>query len=82
MTRTSTRRGNGTSITATTSDDDHARIPVQVRDKEMDTLNMFDKYPEMMNGLVKDVIATERFQRLVSPFVRAWVGITTCTVLF
>ena len=82
MTQTSTRRGNGTFIIATTADDDHDRIPVQVRDKEMDTLNMFDKYPEMMNGLVKDVIATERFQRLVSPFVRAWVGITTCTVLF
>ncbi len=50
-------------VNDTTADEDHNRIPVQVRDREIDTLNMFDKYPEMMNGLVKDVIATERFQR-------------------
>mmetsp|Transcript_10157 Transcript_10157/g.21968 ORF Transcript_10157/g.21968 Transcript_10157/m.21968 type:complete len:405 (+) Transcript_10157:289-1503(+) len=39
-------------------------IRIQVRDREVDTLNAFDKYPEMMNGLVKDVIATEQFQRI------------------
>ena len=50
-------------VNDTSADGDHSRIPVQVRGKEIDTLNMFDKYPEMMNGLVKDVIATERFQR-------------------
>jgi len=39
-------------------------IKVQVRDKEIDTLNAFDRHPQMMNGLVKDVIATEQFQRI------------------
>ena len=41
-----------------------SEIKVQVRDKEVDTLNAFDKHPQMMNGLVKDVIATESFQRI------------------
>ncbi|KAL7472883.1 hypothetical protein ACHAXS_013265 [Conticribra weissflogii] len=39
-------------------------IKVQVRDKIADTLNAFDRFPQMMNGLVRDVIATERFQRI------------------
>eukprot|EP00580_Thalassiosira_gravida_P016641 CAMPEP_0201664452 /NCGR_PEP_ID=MMETSP0494-20130426/5909_1 /ASSEMBLY_ACC=CAM_ASM_000839 /TAXON_ID=420259 /ORGANISM="Thalassiosira gravida, Strain GMp14c1" /LENGTH=702 /DNA_ID=CAMNT_0048143223 /DNA_START=109 /DNA_END=2217 /DNA_ORIENTATION=+ len=39
-------------------------VKIQVRDKEIDTLNAFDRYPKMMNGLVKDVIATEQFQRI------------------
>jgi hypothetical protein len=60
MTRTNAM---STDDTADTAGDDNYQIPVQVRDKDIDTLNMFDKYPEMMNGLVKDVIATERFQR-------------------
>ena len=38
-------------------------IKVQVRDKVVDTLNAFDRFPQMMNGLVRDVIATEQFQR-------------------
>ncbi|KAL3770122.1 hypothetical protein ACHAW5_009663 [Stephanodiscus triporus] len=42
----------------------HRRIRIQVRDKEIDTLNSFDKYPRTMDRLVKDVIATERFQRI------------------
>lgn len=43
---------------------DQNSIRVQVRDKQIDTLNAFDKYPQMMDGLVKDVIATEQFQRI------------------
>ena len=38
-------------------------VMVQVRDREIDTLNAFDKYPRMMHHLVRNVIATERFQR-------------------
>mmetsp|Transcript_3356 Transcript_3356/g.8545 ORF Transcript_3356/g.8545 Transcript_3356/m.8545 type:complete len:653 (+) Transcript_3356:117-2075(+) len=47
-----------------TGRDDGHRIKVQVREKRIDTLNAFDKYPRMMDGFVKDVIATERFQRI------------------
>lgn len=43
---------------------ENGTVHVQVRDKEIDTLNAFDRHPQMMNGLVKDVIATERFQRI------------------
>lgn len=39
-------------------------IKVLVRDKKDDTLNAFDRQPQMMNGLVKDVIATEEFQKI------------------
>jgi hypothetical protein len=39
------------------------RIRIQVRDREIDTLNAFDKHPRLMQCLVRDVIATERFQR-------------------
>lgn len=39
-------------------------IRVQVRDKKVETLNAFDKHPKMMDELVKDVIATEKFQRV------------------
>ncbi|KAL7457042.1 hypothetical protein ACHAWC_008527 [Mediolabrus comicus] len=39
-------------------------IPVQVRDKTIDTLNAFDKRPTMMNELVKNVIQTDNFQRI------------------
>lgn len=54
--------------TWTTEDDmknvEDGAVKVQVRDKEIDTLNAFDRHPQMMNGLVKDVIATEHFQRI------------------
>ena len=47
--------------TWTTEDDmknvEDGAVKVQVRDKEIDTLNAFDRHPQMMNGLVKDVIA-------------------------
>lgn len=48
---------------ASSSPSRSAEIKVQVRDKVVDTLNAFDRFPQMMNGLVRDVIATERFQR-------------------
>lgn len=38
-------------------------VKVEVRDKALDTLNAFDRRPKMMNDLVKNVIATEQFQR-------------------
>lgn len=41
-------------------------VAVEVRDKQIDTLNAFDRRPRMMNDLVKDVIATEQFQRIDS----------------
>ncbi|KAL7508486.1 hypothetical protein ACHAWX_000730 [Stephanocyclus meneghinianus] len=41
-------------------------VKVEVRDKQIDTLNAFDRRPKMMNDLVKDVIATEQFQRIDS----------------
>eukprot|EP00571_Detonula_confervacea_P000486 CAMPEP_0172314698 /NCGR_PEP_ID=MMETSP1058-20130122/23173_1 /TAXON_ID=83371 /ORGANISM="Detonula confervacea, Strain CCMP 353" /LENGTH=618 /DNA_ID=CAMNT_0013028635 /DNA_START=74 /DNA_END=1930 /DNA_ORIENTATION=+ len=53
------RNGDGSS-----SAEDDCQIKVQVRDKEIDTLNAFDRHPQMMNGLVKDVVATEQFQRI------------------
>lgn len=40
-------------------------VKVQVRAKDIDTLNAFDRWPQMMNDLVKEVIATEQFQRCV-----------------
>ncbi|KAL9181968.1 hypothetical protein ACHAXT_012311 [Thalassiosira profunda] len=43
---------------------DEGVVRVQVRDKEIDTLNAFDRHPRMMNDLVKDVIATDDFQRI------------------
>lgn len=51
-----------------TSDKDMGgnRVQVEVRDKQIDTLNAFDRRPQMMNDLVKDVIATEQFQRIDS----------------
>ena len=41
-------------------------MQVQVRDKKIDTLNAFDKRPNMMNDLVKNVISMEGFQRVDS----------------
>ncbi|KAL3793504.1 hypothetical protein HJC23_007244 [Cyclotella cryptica] len=41
-------------------------VKVDVRDRRIDTLNAFDRRPKMMNELVKDVIATEQFQRIDS----------------
>jgi hypothetical protein len=41
-------------------------VKVEVRDKQIDTLNAFDRRPQIMNDLVKDVIATEQFQRVDS----------------
>mmetsp|Transcript_18978 Transcript_18978/g.39702 ORF Transcript_18978/g.39702 Transcript_18978/m.39702 type:complete len:674 (+) Transcript_18978:418-2439(+) len=49
---------------ASSSPSRSTEIKVQVRDKVLDTLNAFDRFPQMMNGLVRDVIATERFQRI------------------
>ncbi|KAL3784378.1 hypothetical protein ACHAWO_001624 [Cyclotella atomus] len=39
-------------------------VSVEVRDKKIDTLNAFDRRPTMMNDLVKNVIATDQFQRI------------------
>jgi hypothetical protein len=58
--------GSSVGVGPVVGDDDREslrRVRVQVRDKEFDTLNAFDKHPRMMHHLVRDVIATERFQR-------------------
>lgn len=55
--------------TLTTEEDmrhSSSKVLVQVRDKQIDTLNAFDRRPQMMNDLVKDVIATEHFQNIDS----------------
>ena len=57
------------SMLTTEEDMEHAiggrsTVKVEVRDKQIDTLNAFDRRPKMMNDLVKDVIATEQFQRI------------------
>ena len=41
-------------------------VTVDVREKQVDTLNAFDRRPHMMNDLVKDVIATKQFQQIDS----------------
>ena len=54
------------SILTTGEDIGHHTVTVEVRDKQVDTLNAFDKRPQMMNDLVKDVISSEQFQKIDS----------------
>lgn len=53
-----------------TTDTDHNKwtesVSVKVREKGEDTLDMFGRYPEMMDSLVRDVIAKDRFQTIDS----------------
>jgi len=43
-------------------DDNEAVIPVNVRSREVDTLNAFDKNPKKMLNLVKEVVSSPTFQ--------------------
>jgi hypothetical protein len=37
------------------------QIPIQVRDRRVETLNAFDKYPEIMKSLVQDIVGASTF---------------------
>lgn len=55
-----------TSILTTGDDIGKRSVRVEVRDKQVDTLNAFDKRPQLMNDLIQDVIASDQFQRIDS----------------